>query len=105
MRLGYVAFRVIREAELRRVAFPGWSLGTRGMQLFRTCADQLGASSMVRHWSSFGNLPVGVSPDTMLLLTDGSVLVHHAYAKEWYRLTPNDQGQCDTQDAGLGHFP
>jgi hypothetical protein len=29
------------------------------------------------------------SSDTMLLLTDGSVLLHNAYGKEWLRLTPD----------------
>ena len=29
------------------------------------------------------------SADTMLLLTDGSVLVHNAYQKEWLRFTPD----------------
>src|ERR1051326_6948099 len=33
-----------------------------------------------------------MSPDTMLLLTDGSVLVHHAYGKQWLRLTPDNKG-------------
>lgn len=33
-----------------------------------------------------------MSPDTMLLLTDGSVLVHHANGKQWLRLTPDDKG-------------
>jgi len=44
--------------------------------------------------------PAGVSADTMLLLTDGSVLVHNADrpgapgtgGKDWYRLTPDAEG-------------
>ena len=32
----------------------------------------------------------------MFLLTDGSVLVHHAYGKAWYRLTPDTQGNYET---------
>ena len=58
-------------------------------------------------WAFFENLPPGFLPDTMLLLTDGSVLVHHAFGKEWYRLTPDDQGQYDTKDPSRwsGPFP
>ena len=33
----------------------------------------------------------GFSADTMLLLTDGSVLVHNAYQAEWLRFTPDPQ--------------
>jgi len=32
----------------------------------------------------------------MILLTDGSLLVHHAYGKSWYRLTPDDQGRYES---------
>jgi hypothetical protein len=34
------------------------------------------------------------SPDTMLLMTDGTVLVHDAGGKDWYRLKPD--GRYDT---------
>jgi hypothetical protein len=50
---------------------------------------------MANNWTPFGNLPTlsaGFSPDTMLLLTDGSVLVHNAGGKEWFRLAPDAQG-------------
>ncbi len=50
---------------------------------------------MANNWTSFGNLPTlpaGFSPDTMILLTDGSVLVHNAYGKEWFRLAPDARG-------------
>src|ERR1700674_3330060 len=32
----------------------------------------------------------------MLLLTDGSVLLHNAYGKEWLRLTPDSNGRYET---------
>ena len=51
---------------------------------------------MANSWISFTNLPAGLNPDTMFLLTDGSVLVHHAYGKAWYRLTPDAQGKYET---------
>jgi hypothetical protein len=47
-------------------------------------------------WTAFSNLPSGLSPDTMFLLTDGTVLVHNANAKDWYRLTPDAQGNYET---------
>lgn len=54
---------------------------------------------MSNTWTSFNNLPPlsgGFNPDTMLLLTDGSVLVHNAYGKEWFRLTPDSQGKYES---------
>jgi hypothetical protein len=58
---------------------------------------------MASSWSTLSNLPSltnGFNPDTMLLLTDGSVLVHNSQGanggKEWFRLTPDDQGHYDT---------
>lgn len=53
---------------------------------------------MANQWTSFSNLPSpadGFSPDTMLLLTDGSVLVHHAGGREWFRLTPDVHGKYE----------
>jgi hypothetical protein len=58
---------------------------------------------MAGKWSTF-SAPPGVSADTMILLTDGSVLVHNADfpgspgtgGKDWYRLTPDAQGAYDT---------
>jgi hypothetical protein len=51
-------------------------------------------------WTTISPLPsVASGPfssDTMLLLTDGSVLVHNAYGKEWLRLTPDHLGRYGT---------
>jgi hypothetical protein len=52
---------------------------------------------MAVNWSYFNPPAFGgttFNADTMLLMTDGSVLVHHAYGKQWYRLTP-DMTQAD----------
>lgn len=47
---------------------------------------------MAGTWNNF-TAPSGVAADTSILLTDGSVLVHDATAtNDWYRLTPNGQG-------------
>ncbi|MDT4972806.1 MAG: hypothetical protein QOG22_2949 [Pseudonocardiales bacterium] len=54
---------------------------------------------MAGTWQTF-TAPSSVSADTMLLLTDGSVLVHNADGtsgkgtggNDWYRLTPDDSG-------------
>ncbi len=55
---------------------------------------------MAGTWNTF-NAPSGVKADTMLLLTDGTVLVHDANrpslsntygGKNWYRLTPDSHG-------------
>jgi hypothetical protein len=58
---------------------------------------------MAGTWNNF-NAPSGVSADTTLLLTDGSVLVHNADfpgspgtgGTDWYRLTPDANGAYDT---------
>ena len=51
-------------------------------------------------WNTF-NAPPGLNADTMLLLTDGTVLVHDANrpslsknfgGANWYRLTPDSSG-------------
>jgi hypothetical protein len=61
---------------------------------------------MAHQWTSIGNLPliqggnVPFVPDTMLLLTDGSVLVHQRMNEhlptptgmEWFRLAPDGHG-------------
>src|SRR5438045_1816973 len=52
---------------------------------------------MAGSWQTF-TAPSGVSADTMLLLNDGSALVHNADGtsgsgageNDWYRLTPDD---------------
>ena len=55
---------------------------------------------MTGTWNTF-NAPSGLNADTMLLLTDGTVLVHDANrpslsrnlgGANWYRLTPDDSG-------------
>ena len=58
---------------------------------------------MVEKWTLF-NAPSGVSADTVILLTDGSVLVHNADfpgspgtgGRDWYRLKPDDNGAYDS---------
>jgi len=63
---------------------------------------------MANKWTTLGNLPTlpnGFAPGTMILLTDGSVLVQsETYSqalqnytgKEWFRLTPKDDGIYET---------
>jgi len=50
---------------------------------------------MASSWKTLSGVP-SFTPDTMLLLTDGSVLVHDAYGKDWYRLKPDSAGKYDT---------
>ena len=47
---------------------------------------------MANVWNSINSVPGGFTPDTMMLLTDGSVLVHDSGGKNWRRLAPDDQG-------------
>ncbi len=55
---------------------------------------------MTGTWTTIAPLPAvssgPFSSDSMLLLTDGSVLLHNAYGKEWLRLTPDSQGRYET---------
>jgi len=55
---------------------------------------------MVGVWKTISPLPTvasgAFSSDAMLLLTDGSVLLHNAYGKEWLRLTPDFYGRYET---------
>ena len=60
---------------------------------------------MANNWKSISSVPAGLTPDTMLLLTDGTVLVHNKFGPnsgpvtagwEWYRLTPDNNGNYDT---------
>ena len=61
---------------------------------------------MANNWKSITGVPAGLTPDTMLLLTDGTVLVHNTFQQptsgpvtagwEWYRLTPDNNGNYDT---------
>jgi len=46
-------------------------------------------------WNTLANVP-SFTPDTMLLMTDASVLIHDSYGKDWYRLTPDGAGKYDT---------
>src|ERR1700733_1842467 len=41
-------------------------------------------------WSTVNNVPASI--DTMLLLTDGSVLAHVLASPKWYRLIPDKNG-------------
>ena len=68
---------------------------------------------MAGTWKSF-NAPSGVSADTMILLTDATVLVHDANRQgtkfgnfggaNWYRLTPDAQGDY-SKGQWAGPFP
>ena len=51
---------------------------------------------MANNWKAISGVPAGLSPETMLLLSDGSVLVHNAYGAEWWRLRPDGAGKYDT---------
>ena len=50
---------------------------------------------MASSWKTLTGIP-SFSPDTMLLLTDGTVLIHDANGKNWYRLKPDGNGKYDT---------
>src|SRR5579862_7675355 len=50
---------------------------------------------MASSWKSLTGVP-SFTPDTMLLMTDGTVLVHDAGGKDWYRLKPDGKGKFDT---------
>ncbi len=50
---------------------------------------------MASSWKSLSGVP-SFTPDTMLLMTDGTVLVHDAGGKDWYRLKPDSNGKYDT---------
>jgi hypothetical protein len=50
---------------------------------------------MASNWKSPSGVP-SFSPDTMLLMTDGTVMVHDAGRKAWYRLKPDGNGRHDT---------
>ncbi len=66
---------------------------------------------MANVWTAYTNIPAGLRPDTMLLLTDGNVLVKDAFlstitteARNWYRLAPDAQGSY-TAGTWTGPFP
>jgi Abnormal spindle-like microcephaly-assoc'd, ASPM-SPD-2-Hydin/Galactose oxidase, central domain len=50
---------------------------------------------MASSWKSLTGVP-SFAPDTMLLMTDGTVLIHDAGGKNWYRLKPDGNGKYDT---------
>jgi hypothetical protein len=54
------------------------------------------ATSPSNSWTSVAGIPSGFNPDTMILLTDGSVLIHNAYGKDWRRLTPDSRGRYES---------
>ena len=48
-------------------------------------------------WAPLANQPpASLNSDSMILLTDGDVLVHNAYGAEWRRLKPDAQGNYST---------
>ena len=64
---------------------------------------------MANKWTSLGSLPSltpAFKPDTMVLLSDGTVMVHNTMQSdstgattagwEWFRLTPDDNGAYDS---------
>jgi hypothetical protein len=46
-------------------------------------------------WKSLPGVP-SFAPDTMLLMTDGTILIHDAYGANWYRLAPDSNGRYHT---------
>ena len=51
---------------------------------------------MANNWKSITGVPAGLTPDTMLVLSDGSVLVHNTGGAEWWRLRPDGAGKYDS---------
>lgn len=49
-------------------------------------------------WKSLTGIP-NFTPDTMLLMTDATVLVHDSGGKDWYRLQPDGNGKYETAAA------
>lgn len=46
---------------------------------------------MSGNWQSIAAPPSGFNAETMLLLTDGTLLVHDAYQADWLRFVPDPQ--------------
>jgi hypothetical protein len=71
----------------RRIAFKA---------VFSLVFSFLAASSQAASWTALTNLmPFGTFPGTMLLLTDGTVMVHNAASGSndgWLKLTPDANG-------------
>ena len=51
---------------------------------------------MANSWASVAGIPSALTPDTVMLLTDGSLFVHDAYGKAFYRLAPDGQGRYES---------
>lgn len=48
-------------------------------------------------WKDYrGSTPFRQGPDTAILLTDGTVMVHDVCYGQWYRLTPDKKGKYET---------
>jgi Abnormal spindle-like microcephaly-assoc'd, ASPM-SPD-2-Hydin/Kelch motif len=62
---------------------------------YHTLVQKPTKESVMASWKSLSGIP-SFSPDTMLLMTDGSILIHDAYGADWYRLAPDSNGQYDT---------
>ena len=50
---------------------------------------------MAGTWADLTEQP-GASVDTMLLLTDGTVIAHVSFSPQWRQLTPDDSGSYTT---------
>jgi hypothetical protein len=84
--------------------FHDHSLGrSAGLWIRSVASAAAEETKMAGNWVTF-SAPNGVSADTMILLTDGSVLIHNADfpgkpgtgGKDWYRLTPDARGDYNT---------
>jgi hypothetical protein len=53
---------------------------------------------MASSWKALTGIP-SFTPETMLLMTDGTVLVHDSGGKDWYRLKPDGNAQYNTAGA------
>src|SRR5215831_8972815 len=47
-------------------------------------------------WTGLTHVFPGSTPDTALLLTDGTVMMHDACTTDWYRLAPSNTGSYKT---------
>src|SRR5664279_1274136 len=56
-------------------------------------------------WTNLAGVPA-FTPETMLLMTDGTVLVHDSSGTDWHRLQPDSNGEYDSAGVvWLGPFP
>jgi hypothetical protein len=59
------------------------------------------AKSKSGTWKDYrGSLPFKQGPDTAVLLTDGTVMVHDVCYGQWYRLTPDKKGRYEAGSWG-----